>query len=292
MRNITAAWLTASAISITAIACTGAPAPSPTPTPYPRTAEPIAITTDTPIAITTDTPIAAATVVPTRTTAPAAAPTAVTPDPTEPMNGDGLEPMPPPPQSTSEVPIPTRPVTPPQDSFISAISDDERTCLGAHIETDADLIEAVTGDFPTPVNKPMTCLTDDNQFQLYMLTAVGATELSVATHRCIWNAMLPLLDVTPADETDPEAAMQLFAKVMMLIVTAPIYCVATEQPDLPALDHQTDHEAADQFTCMIETAGGIEQWTQLLFNPDPDQFEQIMNQAETKCAPAVPRSAP
>ena len=291
MRNITATFLMASAISIAAMACTSAPAADPTPTPYPPTAEPTAIKTATPIA----------TVLPTLTTAPAVAPTAVDPNPVTqadepqpvaPMNRAGLEPPPPPPPPTRDVPLPTRPVTPPQNSFISAISDDERTCLGANIETDADLIEAVTGDFPTPVKKTMKCLTDENQFQLYMLTAGGAEELSVETHRCIWSAMLPLIDVTPADEADPETKMELFAKMMMLIVTVPIYCVATEQPDLPPIDEQPGHEAADQFMCMIENAGGIEQWTRLLFDSDPDRFEQIMNQAETECAPAVPQSAP
>ena len=295
MRTLTAIALIAATLTMLSLACTSRADPAgdqtqpPTQNPIvsrqasailphdvnptesvPTTATLTPHPTTTP-ATTTHTPHPDSTSPPPATATPTAPPT---------LDHAGLLPPPPPSRPTAAVLPITR--MPPQ-SLIGTLSPQERTCLGDKITTDAELIAALNDTLLTPAGTQMDCLSDDSQFQLYMISTDADDELAETTHRCIWNALIRLPELETSAEDDPQQAMAIFGKVMMLIVTVPLYCVATEQPDLASLAEMEGADAVDQFICMIEAAGGLEGWTSLLLGED-QAFADHMERTDKECA--------
>ena len=208
--------------------------------------------------------------------------------PTRPPTTGGLAPPPPPPTLKATQALTAAVDTTQPASFIQSMSRPERDCLGADITTDADLMAAVKDSPLTPADNIMDCLGDEGQFQLYMMSTEGTDELTEATHRCIWNAMLPLGNIASlADDESPEQAMALFGKLMMFMVSVPLYCAATEQPELAGLTHIEAEPNAAEFICMIDAAGGLDEWTRLILSENAS-FLDFIDAANQECAPAAP----
>ena len=292
MKTLATTALITAALTLLAIACTPHPAETPAvtrPTPAIQQTTTTAQTDVPPPATTRPTPNLRPTYTPHPT---------VEPPPTHPpTNGVSLAPPPPPPTLTeTATPAPTAAVdTNHPVSVYHNMSSQERDCLGADITTDtallaavADLLAAVKDSPLTPADNIMDCLGDHSQFQLYMMTSEGTDELTEATHRCIWNAMRPLGDIASmADDESPEQAMAFFRDLMMFVVTVPSYCAATQQPELAGLTHIEGDPNDAEVICMIEAAGGLDEWTRLILSENAS-FLDFIDATNQACATAAP----
>ena len=227
---------------------------------------------------------------PTETTIePQTLPTPISPeaaDPTETPDPETEFPNNPTPTSATNPPSITAPSTTPkvtettsQGDFFSRLSSQERECLGPEIRSGRDFL-AMLPTSPTTGTEVIRCLSEENQFQLYMSNDPGPEDLKEATHRCIWNSMAQLLELDDPN-TDPPTESNLMEQMMTMMIAMPLYCAATHQPDLESDQLGFDEEEANYIVCAIEAAGGRSAWIRML-RENGANF-QVFLQAEETC---------
>ena len=184
-------------------------------------------------------------------------------------------------------------------SFLDGLSATDRSCLGPGILTDEDVIAAVAvkPDGEKLARERLDCINgDEAKFQLYMLKVrhegeeegEGDEELTEATHRCIFNAFQlsdsALPEPQPGVEPSMDEAMMVFGKVLMVLVTVPLYCAATEQPELLEMPElgSDDELNPDDIVCVVDGLGGVRRWVELIFG-DGEVFGQELDRVEGTC---------
>ena len=172
------------------------------------------------------------------------------------------------------------------ESLLTTLSADEQKCL------EQDFTPKDTN--MNPEAEILKCLSEENQFALYMSQVEAGDQLSEETHRCIWNSIAGLQDI--ADQNmestmDPDHGANLMGQMMSAFVMVPIYCAATHESDftmsqIPSGDDTPAPDLAEieQIVCMIDNAGGLDEWIHTIFT-DMEEFERIMNESETACNP-------
>ena len=122
-----------------------------------------------------------------------------------------------------------------------------------------------------------------------------AEGLDLATHRCIWEAFSGLQRLDDFQSIDgepaPEEAMAIFGKMMMLMIAVPMYCAATEQPELFGAATDWEQKDVEALTCMIDLAGGLDAWVDALFTED-ETFMTLLDLGELECPPAASGARP
>ena len=177
------------------------------------------------------------------------------------------------------------PETMTKGDLLGRLSHQERDCLGPEITSDQDLV-AVLETSLTTSTEAIRCLSEENQFQLYMSNAPGPEGLNKAAHRCIWNSMAQLLELDePSAELPTDS--DLMARMMTMMVAMPLYCAATHQPALDSDHVGFDDEEAAYIICAIDAAGGREGWIKMLRGNGAD-FEVFL-QAEKTCGQPEPQ---
>ena len=279
-------------VALTAAACQQELPPAPTvpaltkaPTASPTAGVPTVsvVSTVPPTLPSTATPLRAATPTPPPPATNAPQPT---PTPASPENRPSAEP------AETATPSDHDPTTAPVVPLLyPALSDAERECLGPSITSDEEMFASVDESITPAASVVIDCLSPDNQFQLYLNMAQldpDAQGLNLATHRCIWDALSALQHLDGElgidGEPTPEEAMVIFGKMMMLMITVPVYCAATEQPKLFETDTDWERKDVESFTCMIDLAGGLDAWVQALFTED-EMFMSLMDLGELECPP-------
>ena len=220
------------------------------------------------------------------TTQPTAQPTQATPTdtPPPPTATPTLPPLPtatklpagepasPPPPLPSEDPT----VTPRDpEAFLRSLHPEERACLGAEVKTAADITEDAAAN----------CLSEKNQLRLYMMQDQGPDALAASTLLCIEDALDQASDFEETQET-PEDTMALMGKMMVIMVAIPLYCVATEQPELLQRADPQEQEDTRYLLCVIDESGGPGPWIQAILNGNDDTFGVAPSAVEEKCGPA------
>ncbi len=170
--------------------------------------------------------------------------------------------------------------------ILSRLSPQERDCLGADIRTDEQLLAASAAFPEMPHGPAMECLSDENQFQVYLMSAADDAQISEAAHRCIWNALAGMQDIAEPDD-DPAHAIDLMGKLFMMLLVMPAYCIATVEPDHAVGEDPATVLEMQKIVCAVDRMGGPEEWTRLLM-ADEEDFDQAMAQAEEYCATTQP----
>ena len=183
------------------------------------------------------------------------------------------------------------------DALVRNLSVEERECLTADIRTDEDLAAAVMGMMGMSGGPAMDCLSEESQFEVYLWSAEtedDGLELMVETHRCIWDAMVEMGDVgefAEAEAAEVEDAMQIFGRVMAVMMTVPAYCIAVHEDE----DHFAEmmgvgDDGADGLAeleglvCVIDAAGGPAEWGRLLLVGDAEAaMAGLENLADEEC---------
>ena len=176
------------------------------------------------------------------------------------------------------------PETTTKGDLFGRLSPQERECLGPEITSNRDIF-AILPTSPTTGTQMIRCLSEENQFQLYMSNDPGPENLNDATHRCIWNSTAQLLELD-----DPHADLptesNLMGQLMTMMVAMPLYCATKHQPDLESEELGFDEEEANYIVCAIDAAGGREAWIKML-REDGADF-QVFLQAEETCGQPTP----
>lgn len=170
--------------------------------------------------------------------------------------------------------------------LMGMLSAEERQCLGPGIKTDGDLMVALSADSISPESiisdRIMQCLTNENQFQLYLASVEGEDDLSVASHRCIWDSFSDISVIIEKPE-DIES-FTLFSKMFLAIATGYVYCIASEQPDYEGFSEMEGVEAdPEDMVCVIDAVGGMNRWLELLLSENEILLEPELELAEREC---------
>lgn len=284
--RITLTFLTVVAV-IAAIACTS-DAPAPTlPTAAPITAAaavPDQPATPAPTATNPPSALATATPFPTPTEIPPS-PTPITPTP-EPTVAE--------PEPTVELPPQPPTATPPPAStdFIAMLSDAEVACLPTQPANDVQFFQILEDTENIFSNAYTDCLTPQNQFEVYLHTVrndpTATDELSLDTHRCVWNGIMPLFTFDDEDATE-EQLQNVLAMIFFMPMAIAAYCVADDE--LIAAGGDPDDMETRFLRCMVESQGGPREFANRLIYPSGN--EDVLEQAEEECRSlAMPPSAP
>ena len=192
------------------------------------------------------------------------------------------------PEPTATEPAATMPAVEPAPTDIAAmsvydkLSEAEKECLGPEIGSDQDLVDATSHMVADP-SQSVSCLSEENLFWLYYIKAEPEAGLQEPTHRCIWSAFRRIDSLSDPDGSETD--IETFAKVMSLMLLAPLYCVQTHEPNsVSGPDSDTDQEQIQSLACHVDEVGGIIEWVNLLFTDD-GSYEETTALSEEKCGP-------
>lgn len=167
-------------------------------------------------------------------------------------------------------------------SVYNNLSAAEKECLGPEITNDQSLVES-SSHLDADAGDLVSCLSEESLFWLYYIKAEPEAGLQESTHRCIWGAFRQMDSLSNPDHAD--ADIETFAKVMSLMLLAPLYCVQTHEPDtVAAPDTDMNQEQIQSLACHVDEAGGIIEWVNLLFTED-GSYEAATAAYEERCGP-------
>ena len=186
---------------------------------------------------------------------------------------------------------PEHPVMPENRNFINKLSAEELECIPNNPESDREVIESINEQGPLNTRDLMECLSEENQFQLYMLAGgPEATGLSEETHRCIWEGIQPLHKINP-EEVDPQEAYKIVSTMMMGTIVLTSFCLSEAEA---ILFSQTSTQQADEIQfmiCMVDHLGGPQEFISAMLQAD-ESPENIMSIAEQACFEELPEPTP